>query len=75
MKTYRITATGREKGAEGIVYPFTDIVEAESDSMEDILLALLQGKTASGTAWEHVMPRRIEEQPRVAIATQQKGNQ
>jgi len=70
MKTYRITATGREKGAEGIVYPFTDIVEAESDSMEDILLPLIQGKTASGKAWEHILPRRIEEQPRVPNRTQ-----
>jgi hypothetical protein len=60
MKTYRITATGRESGAIGIVYPFTDIVEAESDSNEDILLPLYEGKTASGKAWEHVTPRRIE---------------
>lgn len=61
MKTYRIIATGREKGAIGITYPFTDIVEAETDSNEDILLPLYEGKTASGKAWEHILHLRTKQ--------------
>jgi hypothetical protein len=68
MKTYHITATGRESGAIGITHPFIEIVEAESK--EDAILALYEGKTASGKAWEHILPRHIEEQPRVPNRTQ-----
>jgi hypothetical protein len=48
--TYKVKAIGRQSGAIGITHVFEEEVEA-ADEM-GIWLALYQGRTKSGKAWE-----------------------
>ena len=70
MKTYLIKAIGRESGAIGITYPFTDVVEAETK--DEAILALYEGKTRSGKAWDTVTRVRIQQHQPIPVTGQRK---
>ncbi len=50
MNKYKVQANGRQSGAIGITHIFEDEVEVSDKT--DIRLALYEGRTKSGKAWE-----------------------
>ena len=50
---YKVMAIGRQSGAIGITHIFGEEVVVVSDQ-EDIRMALYEGRTKSGKAWECV---------------------
>jgi hypothetical protein len=49
---YKVQAIGRQSGAIGITHIFEDEVEVSDE--KDVRMALYEGRTKSGKAWECV---------------------
>ena len=59
MKSYTIKAKGRESGAIGIFFPFTEKTQAKDE--QEAFLNLYTGKTESGKKWEVISGYNIQE--------------
>jgi hypothetical protein len=59
IMTYKVKAIGRQSGAIGITHIFEE--EVEVSDKNDIRMALYEGRTKSGKAWECISKLRYKQ--------------